>query len=97
MSHLSITPRSRDYIINEEVPPVGAFVASVSGRSLRRLHKVGSCPMVPGVDYGNFEFLGMAMPKADAFDAYCKRCFGPVTPLSSSSAAFSGSSSEGSG
>jgi hypothetical protein len=84
------------YNINEEVPPVGAFVACVSSRSFRRLHKVGSCPMVPGVDYGNFDFLGMAMPKADTFDVHCKRCFGPVTPLASSSTASSGSSFEGS-
>ena len=92
-----LLPGVSRYSINEEVPPVGAFVASVSGRSFRRLHKVGSCPMVPGVDYVNFEFLGMARPKSDTFDAYCKRCFGPVTPLASSSTASSGSSSESSG
>ena len=91
-----LLPGVSRYSINEEVPPVGAFVASVSSRRFRRLHKVGSCPMVPGVDYGNFEFLGLSRPKADTFGAHCKRCFGPITPLASSSTASSGSSSEGS-
>ena len=82
-------PEVSHHGINEEVLPIGAFVASISSRGFRRLHKVGSCPMVPGVDYGNFEFLGLSRPEADTFGALCKRCFGPITPLASSSTASS--------
>ena len=48
-----------------DVAEMGCFVISVSEkRKIRRLHRVGSCWMRPGVDYRNFEILGMDPPRA---------------------------------
>ncbi len=62
---------------------VGYVVSIVRrGRSdHRKLHYLGLCHLVPGVDYLHFEELGTTMPFADAYDSVCSRCWpeGKVT------------------
>jgi hypothetical protein len=41
----------------------------------RKLHYLGLCHLVPGVDYLRFEELGTGMPAAAAYDSVCSRCW----------------------
>ncbi len=41
----------------------------------RRLHFVGLCHLVPGVDYLHFEELGRALPTEEQYDSVCSRCW----------------------
>ena len=47
-----VTPR---YIAADHVDlPLGSFVASVQKTGFRRLHIIGGCARVPGIDYASF-------------------------------------------
>ena len=51
------------------------YYISTSGRnSTRVLHRLGSCYMVPGIDYPRYAFSGAQMPKQGDFDSICKLC-----------------------
>ena len=42
----------------------GMFVVGISGR-IRRLHQVGRCHRVPGVDYARYEVIGPTEPPGE--------------------------------
>ena len=91
----------RDSASDEVVVPSGTFVVSVKPRSgFRRLHRVGDCPMKPGLDYFTFEVLGDAMPEPSKYNARCGRCWrearGNSSGQEADSASSSGSSSDSS-
>ena len=48
----------------------GFYVAVSSKRKFRILHHLGSCCMLPGLDF----HLGTSMPRRDHFEQICKRC-----------------------
>ncbi len=56
---------------------VGYVVSIVKRGRLdhRKLHYLGLCHLVPGVDYLRFEELGTGVPAADAYDSICSRCW----------------------
>ena len=55
---------------------LGTFVVSISRRCrFRRLHRIGDCPIRPGLDYHEFDELRMEEPGVEPFDARCRRCF----------------------
>ena len=57
--------------------PVQVYVISVTrGGRHRKLHHVGSCRFVPGVDYKEFEVYGDVMPSKAEVDSRCMWCFG---------------------
>ena len=57
--------------------PVQGYVISVTrGGRHRKLHHVGSCRFIPGVDYKEFEIYGALMPPMSQLDSCCMWCFG---------------------
>ena len=43
-------------------------------KRVRTLHRLGSCCMVPGVDYLDFVYMGLSMPPNKSSDVACKAC-----------------------
>ncbi len=62
---------------------VGYVVSLVKkGRAtIRRLHFIGLCHLVPGVDYLHFEELGRALPTEEQYDTVCSRCWPKGVPV----------------
>ena len=57
-------------------PPESGYVVSMSGRKgLRRLHYIGLCHRLLGIDYLRWEALGEAEPGEEQYDACCKQCW----------------------
>ena len=52
----------------------GCFV-SIGRNGFRRLHYAGACPRVPGLDYKNFEEMGLSLPDASEYNDYCRSCW----------------------
>ena len=69
------SPMTPTHIVEEDPPIVpGSFVVSwVKG--FRRLHKVGECYLIPGVDYIKYSAFGSTCPTSESYDATCKLCF----------------------
>ncbi len=64
---------------------VKGYVISMVGRQrTRRLHYLGACHRVPGIDYLEYYELGMSMPDEDTYDLVCRNCWPSqvVKPLS---------------
>ncbi len=60
------------------------YVVSISKKTgYRRLHALGRCYRVPGIDYGQFELLGEDPPPERLYDGYCAQCWksGTSVPL----------------
>ena len=78
------------------VPPefsLGDFVSSWQKRSdFKRLHRVGDCPLRPGVDFLSFIVHGPSEPAAIEYTVKCKRCF-RFEPASTNAATDSSASS----
>ena len=45
----------------------------------RKLHHIGSCKQVPGVDYKTYKVFGDVMPGNHQLDSLCGRCFGTTS------------------
>ena len=75
--------------------PLGTYAVSVEPSGFRRLHRIGSCPRHPGVDYVVFELLGDVEPLPDSHSKRCKQCFtvAAVPQSSPESSSSEGSSS----
>ncbi len=43
--------------------------------TIRRLHFVGLCHLVPGIDYLRFEEHGRTLPTEEQYDSVCSRCW----------------------
>ncbi len=57
-----------------EVPE--GYVISISAKKrLRRLHLMGACHMLPGLDYSNYIVVGDKCPGNDQYDDYCRHCW----------------------
>ena len=48
------------------------------------MHVLGSCQMVPGIDYQKFDFRDISMPGQAHFDAVCKCSRGSLRPKDNS-------------
>ncbi len=60
------------------------YVVSISKKTgYRRLHALGRCYRVPGIDYRQFEQLGEDPPPERLYDGYCAQCWksGTGVPL----------------
>jgi len=54
----------------------GQYLVSIQGKSgFRRLHLVGACFRVPGVDYLQYELLGQNLPATSTYHASCRNCW----------------------
>ncbi len=64
------------------------YVVSISGkRGFRRLHRLGGCHRVPGIDYQEYELLGDDFPTEEAYDAHCAQCWRDTDPAQEAAAA----------
>ena len=61
--------------------PYGYCVSITRNGRHRKLHHVGSCRRVPGVDYKEFDCYGEVLPEAHELDSRCKDCFGTTSVL----------------
>ena len=50
--------------------------AKPDGTRFRRLHLLGACPRVPGVDYLDYEEWGWTRPSTGQYHDYCHQCWG---------------------
>ena len=75
---LPALPDSSQLLVCDHIEfQLGEYVASVQARTrFRRLHRFGSCPLQPGVDYASFVRFGHAEPDASSFTKRCRNCFG---------------------
>ncbi len=75
-SSATSSTRARD---QHRVPSeVSGYVVSIvkrGGQERRKLHYLGLCHLVPGVDYLRFEELGKSLPDVGAYDSVCGRCW----------------------
>ena len=56
--------------------PVKGYVISISGkRRVRRLHFVGMCHRIPGLDFLDFECHDDQLPVDNLYDDYCHQCW----------------------
>ena len=81
VSHIDLVPApptpGKHHIADASDLPLGSFVVSVQrGGRFRRLHRLGDCPLRPGVDYSEFRALGCDEPSREQFTVRCKNCFG---------------------
>ena len=60
----------------EIVEPWGYVISITRGGRHRKLHHVGSCHRVPGVDYRTFEVWGANLPPVAVLSSRCGVCFG---------------------
>ena len=60
----------------EVVEPWGYVISITRGGKHRKLHHVGSCHRVPGVDYRTFEVWGGVLPPVGVLNSRCGVCFG---------------------
>ena len=52
------------------------YVVSISRRTaFRRLHLLGACRRVPGVDYALYELLGEELPAPEQYHDHCHACW----------------------
>ena len=78
-------PNEAGYELTErqvrDTASVKGYVVSVSGkRKVRRLHYVGRCHRIPGVDFLDYECHYEEQPLDTSYDDYCHQCWrtGPL-------------------
>ena len=52
----------------------GYYISYSGKKSIRVVHCLGRCYMLPGVDYLSFTYVGEQFPASDAYDCVCKWC-----------------------
>ena len=60
---------------DEEVP-WGYVISITRGGRHRKLHNVGSCRLIPGLDYKEYEVWGARLPPSSELNSRCGNCFG---------------------
>ena len=66
-------PREQRKILRAGLDP-GFYIAVSAKKGRRTLHKLGSCFMVPGIDYFRYSYVGPTQPASSRYDAICKSC-----------------------
>ncbi len=70
----------------------GYCISITSKTRRRRLHYVGKCYRVPGVDYAEYEWWGAELPGEHQYHAICQQCWRKETPASSKASGAASSS-----
>ena len=52
------------------------MISVTRGGKNRKLHHVGSCHRIPGLDYKTFEVWGAVLPPMAVLHSRCNNCFG---------------------
>ncbi len=55
--------------------PEGYIISVSSKKRIRRLHLMGACHRLPGIDYTNYIVAGDKCPGSDQYDDYCRHCW----------------------
>ena len=66
------TKAARERIRSSMEP--GFYAAVSTKRKFRILHHLGSCYMLPGLDFQAYVYLGTSMPSRSHYEQICKRC-----------------------
>ncbi len=59
----------------QEDIPEGYIISISAKKGLRRLHLMGACHRIPGLDYAEYEAVGDTCPASDRYDDYCRHCW----------------------
>ena len=70
---LGSNPRERRAQIRDTLDP-GFYLCRSGKKRIRTVHRLGECFALPGVDYFEYDYLGLAMPKRTAYDVICRLC-----------------------
>ena len=95
--HLKAQPLSRfRETILPRLPARCYLCRHIYGRTAR-VHRLGSCDRMPGIDYGNFEHVGEAPTRVEGEKfLFCNRCFFTGAPSTYGESSSSEGSSSGS-
>ena len=52
----------------------GFYLCRSGKKRIRTVHRLGDCFALPGVDYFDYDYLGLAMPKRTDYDVVCGLC-----------------------
>ena len=52
----------------------GFVLSSTAKKSIKTLHSLGSCYMVPGIDKMKYSYLRLVKPKKSEYEVVCKWC-----------------------
>ncbi len=55
--------------------PQGYIISISAKKGVRRLHLMGACHRLPGLDYVDYEVVGDKCPSSDKYDDYCRNCW----------------------
>ena len=70
---LGADPQEARRHLRESLQP-GFYVAISSKKKVKTLHLLGSCYMIPGIDYPSFTYAGEKFPNKRTFHGVCKWC-----------------------
>ena len=70
---LGSNPRERRAQIRDMLEP-GFYLCRSGKKRIRTVHTLGDCFALPGVDYFDYDYLGLAMPKRTTYDVICGLC-----------------------
>ena len=87
-------------VLDDEEVPWGYVISVTRGDKHRKLHHVGSCRLIPGLDYKKFEVWGAELPPSSELNSRCMNCFGssalvPVEEVSDDASVTSSSETSG--
>ena len=72
-SKLGNEPREARRLLRESLQP-GFYIATSSKKKIKTLHLLGSCYMIPVIDYPSFSHAGERFPNRRTFHGVCKWC-----------------------
>ena len=70
---LGSNPRERRAQIRDTLEP-GFYLCRSGKKRIRTVHRLGDCFALPGVDYFDCDYLGLAVPKRTTYDVICGLC-----------------------
>ena len=70
---LACNPKERRAQIRDMLEP-GFYLCRSGKKRIRTVHRLGDCFALPGVDYFDYDYLGLAMPKRSGYDVVCGLC-----------------------
>ena len=88
ITHIELVPApptpGKHQVADADDLPLGTFVVPIQrGGRFRQLHRLGDCPLKPGVEYCGFEALGSDEPPHKLLSVRCKNCFGKAAGAAS--------------
>ena len=70
---LGSNPKERRAQIRDMLEP-GFYLCRSGKKRIRTVHRLGDCFALPGVDYFDYDYLGLPMPKRSGYDVVCGLC-----------------------